>query len=87
VDKLIAAFNPAEGRAICVATRNGKRGNPVLFTRRFFAEIEAIEGDVGARGLIGAYPELVCEVEAEDDAPLIDIDTPEALAAYLKERG
>jgi molybdenum cofactor cytidylyltransferase len=84
VDRLIAPFDPAEGRAICVATHGGKRGNPVLFARRFFAEIESLEGDVGARGLIGAYPELVCEVEAESDAPLIDIDTPEDLAAYRK---
>ena len=82
IDKLIAAFAPAEGRAICVATHGGKRGNPALFARRFFAEIEAIEGDVGARGLIGAYPELVYEAEAGNDAPLIDIDTPEDLAAY-----
>jgi molybdenum cofactor cytidylyltransferase len=82
IDKLIAAFNPTEGRAICVATRHGKRGNPVLFARRFFPEMMALEGDVGARGLLGAYPELVCDVEADDDAPLIDIDTPEALAAY-----
>jgi molybdenum cofactor cytidylyltransferase len=85
IDRLIAAFDPAEGRAICLATHGGKRGNPVLFARRFFAEIESIEGDVGARGLIGAYPELVCDVEAENDAPLIDIDTPEDLAAYRKE--
>ncbi|HEY1961994.1 MAG TPA: molybdopterin-binding/glycosyltransferase family 2 protein [Rhizomicrobium sp.] len=83
IDKLIAAFNPTEGRAICVATHAGKRGNPVLFARRFFAEMESIEGDVGARGLIGACPELVCDVEAESDAPLIDLDTPEALAAHL----
>jgi molybdenum cofactor cytidylyltransferase len=82
VDKLIAAFDPVEGRAICVATRRGKRGNPALFARRFFPEMLTIEGDIGARGLLGSYPELVCEVEADDDAPLIDIDTPEALAAY-----
>ncbi|MFL5239876.1 MAG: NTP transferase domain-containing protein [Rhizomicrobium sp.] len=86
IDRLIAAFNPEEDRAICVATHNGKRGNPVLFARRFFEEIEAIQGDVGARGLIGTYPELVCEVEAGSDAPLIDIDTPEDLAAYRKGR-
>jgi molybdenum cofactor cytidylyltransferase len=84
IDKLIGAFAPAEGRALCVATHGGKRGNPVLFARRFFEEIESIEGDVGARGLIGAYPELVCEVEADSDAPLIDIDTPEDLAAYRR---
>ncbi|HEV2650648.1 MAG TPA: molybdopterin-binding/glycosyltransferase family 2 protein [Rhizomicrobium sp.] len=82
LDKLIAAFDPAEDRAICVATRHGKRGNPVLFARRFFPEILGIEGDVGARHLIAQYPELVCEVEAGDDGPLTDIDTPEALAEY-----
>jgi molybdenum cofactor cytidylyltransferase len=82
IDRLIAAFDPSEDRAICVATRHGKRGNPVLWARRFFPEMAALEGDVGARSLIGQYAELVCEVEAGDDAPLTDIDTPEALAAY-----
>ncbi len=82
IDRLIAAFDPGEDRAICVATRHGKRGNPVLWARRFFPEMLAIEGDVGARQLIGHYAELVCEVEAGDDAPLTDIDTPEALRAY-----
>jgi len=82
IDRLIASFDPREDRAICVATRNGKHGNPVLWARRFFEEIASIEGDVGAKALVGAYGELVREVEATDDAPLIDIDTPEALAAY-----
>ena len=82
IDKLIVAFDPAEDRAICVATRHGKRGNPVLWARRFFPEMMAIEGDTGARHLIAQYEELVCEVEAADDGPLIDIDTPEALRAY-----
>ena len=82
IDKLIASFDPGEDRAICVATRNGKHGNPVLWARRFFEEIASIEGDVGAKALVGAYGDLVREVEAADDAPLIDIDTPEALAAY-----
>ncbi|HTT97425.1 MAG TPA: molybdopterin-binding/glycosyltransferase family 2 protein [Rhizomicrobium sp.] len=82
IDRLIAAFDPAEDRAICVATRAGKRGNPVLWARRFFPAMMAIEGDVGAKHLMAANDELVCEVEADDDGPLIDIDTPEALAAY-----
>lgn len=82
IDKLIAAFDPVEERAICVATRHGRRGNPVLWGRRFFPEIAGQEGDVGAKALMVAYDELVCEVEAADDAPLVDIDTPEALEAY-----
>jgi molybdenum cofactor cytidylyltransferase len=80
IDRLVAAFNPVEGRAICVPTFNGKRGNPVLFARRFFEEMESVSGDVGARHLIGEAPELVCEVAMEDRGVLLDIDTPEALA-------
>ena len=81
VNRLIAAFNPVEGRAICVPTWQGKRGNPVLFARRFFAEMLEVAGDTGARALIGEHAEVVCEVPMDDDAVLLDIDTPEALAA------
>ncbi len=81
LDRLIAAFNPLEGRAIIVPTRRGKRGNPVLWSRRFFAEMADLAGDVGAKHLIGEHAELVAEVEMGDDAVLVDIDTPEALEA------
>ena len=86
VDRLIAAFNPLEGRAIIVPTRHGKRGNPVLWASSFFPEMARIAGDVGARHLIGEHAELVAEIEMDDDAILVDIDTPEALAA-LRARG
>jgi molybdenum cofactor cytidylyltransferase len=85
IDRLIAAFNPLEGRSIIVPTRNGKRGNPVLWARRFFSEMADLAGDVGARHLIGEYADLVCEVEMDTDSVLVDIDTPEALAE-LRER-
>jgi molybdenum cofactor cytidylyltransferase len=81
LDRLIAAFNPLEGRAICVPTWNGKRGNPVLWDKRFFAEMAELAGDVGAKHLIGEHADLVAEVAMPDDAILTDIDTPEALAA------
>jgi molybdenum cofactor cytidylyltransferase len=80
VDRLIGAFNPVEARGIVVPTLNGKRGNPVLWSRRFFAEMSQVAGDVGARHLIGAYPEMVAEVEMAGDGVLTDIDTPQALA-------
>jgi len=80
LDRLIAAFNPVEGRAICVPVWNGKRGNPVLWARRFLPEMTELAGDVGARHLIGAHADQVCEVSMPDDAVLTDIDTPEALA-------
>jgi molybdenum cofactor cytidylyltransferase len=80
IDRLIAAFNPVEGRAIVLPTRRGKRGNPVLLASRLFQEISNVSGDVGARDLIAAHPELVVEVEMEGDGTLLDIDTPQALA-------
>ena len=79
LERLIAAFNPLEGRAIIVPTRRGKRGNPVLWSKRFFAGMAGLAGDVGAKHLIGEHAELVAEVEMDDDAVLVDIDTPEAL--------
>jgi molybdenum cofactor cytidylyltransferase len=82
LDRLIAAFNPVEGRAICVPTVRGKRGNPVLWARRFFPEIAKLAGDAGAKHLIGEHGDLVCEVEMPGDAAVTDIDTPEALAAW-----
>jgi molybdenum cofactor cytidylyltransferase len=85
IDRLIAAFDPLEGRAICLPTWAGKRGNPVLLARRYFAEVQAISGDVGARALIGEYPEAVSEVAMDDLASgfgvLEDVDTPEDLSA------
>ncbi len=80
IDRLIAAFDPLEGRAICVATHNGKRGNPMIFARRFFDEVRELSGDLGARHLTGAYPDLTCDVEMTEDGVLLDIDTPSALA-------
>jgi molybdenum cofactor cytidylyltransferase len=81
LDRLIHAFNPIEGRVICVPTWRGKRGNPVLWGRKLFAEMAALTGDVGAKHLMTEHPELVAEVPAESEAVLTDIDTPEALAA------
>ena len=85
IDRLVAAFNPLEGREIIVPVRQGKRGNPVLWSRRFFPELQNVTGDTGAKHVIGAYPEYLTEIEADDDGVLIDLDTPEALAAWRQQ--
>jgi molybdenum cofactor cytidylyltransferase len=79
IDKLVTAFDPERGALVVVPVIDGKRGNPVVWSRRFFPELAALEGDVGARHLIGRYPEAVAEVPLTDTAALIDVDTPEAL--------
>jgi len=78
IDKLIAASDKNPGRII-IATHEGKRGNPVLWPRRFFEELQGIQGDTGARHLIGTHSDLVVEVEL-GEAASTDIDTQEAMA-------
>jgi molybdenum cofactor cytidylyltransferase len=79
IDRLIAAFDPDRGALVVVPTFEGKRGNPVLWARRFFPDLMAIEGDVGARHLIGRYGEAAVEVPVDGKAAFVDIDTPQAL--------
>ncbi len=79
IDRLLAAFDPEKGALVVVPTMDGKRGNPVVWSRRFFPELAALGGDVGARHLIASYPEAVAEVPAAGRAALVDVDTPDAL--------
>jgi len=86
IERLIEAFAPDEGRDICVPIFNGKRGNPVLWARRYIDEMAHVAGDVGARHLIGEYADAVSEVAMPDGGVLLDLDTPEALAAHARAR-
>jgi molybdenum cofactor cytidylyltransferase len=81
VDRLIAAYDPDEGRLICVPTFDGKTGNPILWDRRFIEAMQAITGDSGARSLLLRHGEAVAEAPVKGAGVLIDVDTPEALAA------
>jgi len=85
IDRLIAAFAPEQGALAVVPTIDGQRGNPVLWSRRFFPDLMAIEGDVGARHLIGRYGEAVVEVPVTGKGALVDVDTPEALKGVKAE--
>ncbi len=80
IDRLIAAFAPQDGRGVVVPCWAGRRGNPVLWDRRFFAEIGALSGDAGARSLITRHCGCVAEVAAGPGA-LVDFDTEAALLA------
>ena len=80
INKLIRAFDPVEGRAICVPVSGRKRGNPVLWAKSFLAEMAAISGDVGARHLLEQHAEQIFEVPVSGEGVLMDIDTPERLA-------
>jgi molybdenum cofactor cytidylyltransferase len=85
IDQLVGALAPDKGALIVVPAIGGQRGNPVVWSRRFFPDLMAVEGDIGARHLIGRYGEAVVEVPLSGKAALTDVDTPEALAAVRAE--
>ena len=80
IDRLIEAFAPDRGSLIAVPVSDGRRGNPVLWSRRFFGELMTLDGDIGARHLIIKHGEAVAEVSVEGHGAFLDIDTPQALA-------
>jgi molybdenum cofactor cytidylyltransferase len=79
IDRLMANFDPEEGRSIIMPTFRGKQGNPMLWSREFLPEMMEITGDVGARHLVGKHADRVVDVEMADDAVLRDFDTTDAL--------
>jgi molybdenum cofactor cytidylyltransferase len=81
IDRLIEAFAPDRGNLIVVPVADGRRGNPVLWSRRFFSELMTLDGDIGARHLIAKHGEAVAEVPVEGEGAFLDIDTPQALDA------
>ncbi len=79
-DSLIAAYAPEEGRLIAVPVSGAARGHPVLWSRRYFADLMSLEGDVGARHLLARHAEAVAEVDVARPDAFLDVDTPELLA-------
>ncbi len=80
IDGLLDAYEPDGGSLIVVATHAGRRGNPVLWDRRFFADILALKGDRGARGLLQRHEQYVGDVEVNSPSVLTDFDTPDTLS-------
>jgi molybdenum cofactor cytidylyltransferase len=86
VDRLIAAFDPAEGREIARALdAAGRPGHPVLFGRRFFESLAALTGDQGAREILREAANFTAAVPTRGRGATLDLDTPAAWAAWRLE--
>jgi len=82
---LIAVFTGAE--AICVPVHQGRRGNPVLWGSRWFAEMMEISGDIGAKSLMARHNARVIEVEVATNSIFADVDTPADFALITPSGG
>jgi molybdenum cofactor cytidylyltransferase len=82
IKRLMAAFDADGTAAICAPIAQGRRGNPVLFARRFFPELLALRGDSGAKSVIAAHGDVVAEVPMAGSGTLVDLDTNEEIAGF-----
>ncbi len=76
INKVIAAFEES-GRPIIAPVYNGVQGNPVCFARALFPALSALEGDRGAKAIVGESQNRVEWVTFESDLPLLDLDVEE----------
>ncbi len=81
ISRVLEAYATGQGNIVMPKYR-GQRGHPVLFDRRFWPELLALE--TGApRDVIHRHPDQLAIIEADTDSILRDIDTPEQ---YRQER-
>jgi molybdenum cofactor cytidylyltransferase len=76
VEGLSTLMTAHQEGGITVPRYDDHRGNPAIFDRRFFDELEQLAGDRGGQQVIAAHPEAVLEVTLPA-AMGIDIDRPE----------
>jgi molybdenum cofactor cytidylyltransferase len=60
---------------ICVPVHRGKRGNPTIFSQKFYSQLLKIKGDRGGRNIIEGHPDRVLEVAIDNLECFFDIDT------------
>lgn len=85
INQLLTAF--AQGKSDLIApVFRGKRGNPVLIGRRYFAELLALPADAAPRTLLQRHAARLHLEEAGTDAILRDLDRPEDYAREKPEK-
>ncbi|HEX5023027.1 MAG TPA: nucleotidyltransferase family protein [Candidatus Binatia bacterium] len=72
------------GKLIIVPRYNGKRGHPVIFSRKLFKELLAAPMDQGAKAVVDAHRADTLEIDTEDEGITLDIDTPELYRQHVK---
>lgn len=76
LDLLVRALGDGDADTIVQPRIGPRAGHPVLFTARYFDELSALRGDVGARRVIDRHRNSVLEVPVDDPGVLMDLDQP-----------
>jgi len=70
------------GADIVAPAFNGQKGHPVGFSWRFVIDLQRLNGDQGARSIISAHPQSLCQFDVDSDGILMDVDTRYALNKF-----
>jgi molybdenum cofactor cytidylyltransferase len=76
IDLILDAYRKGKGDLLAPFYR-GRRGNPVLIGRRYFAELLALPPGAAPRDLLQRHPDDLVMVEVDTDSVLRDLDRPE----------
>ena len=79
------AWRAGDADVLRATAADGTPGHPVVFARALFAELTALNGDVGARAILDRHP---AETVALPGArATLDLDTPDAWAEWRARTG
>ncbi len=84
---LLAAFaERPPGTRVMFPEVNGQRGNPVVLEGSLSAEVFAQPSSGGLRAYIDAHPEIVYRYPTEEMPFVLDLDTPDDMAALAAQQ-
>jgi molybdenum cofactor cytidylyltransferase len=79
VGELAERFYEA-GKAVVLPVYKGRRGHPVIFAVRLYEELLSAPLETGARAVVWAHREEVCEMETNEEGCVVNLNDPDALA-------
>lgn len=77
INRILNAYKASPATPIVLPVYEGKRGNPVLFSRATFPRLETLNEDHGARPLFEEYAGHIVTVPVADSSIHFDVDTEE----------
>lgn len=79
VGALVERFYETD-KSIVLPVYKGRRGHPVIFASRLYEELLNAPLETGARAVVWAHSEEVCEMETSEEGCVLNLNDPDALA-------
>lgn len=79
VSELIGAFYSNQ-KSIVLPVYLGKRGHPVIFSSALYPELLAAPPETGARAVVWAHGDDICEHYTDEEGCVLNLNDPDAFA-------